>query len=81
MNCIKALPQEDLSLVWQPVLRKIALWLIHWRQGNPEIRLVLIKGTDCAFSERNNHRQLLINLIRQAENGHGLAPSEIIWAR
>jgi len=81
MDRIKALPQDDLSLVWQPVLRKIAGWLVQWRMGNPELRLIIIKGTDCAFTERNNHRQLLTGLIRQRETGQGIVPATIVWVK
>lgn len=82
MDCIKALPHDDISLIWQPVLRKISGWISHWRHGNSSIRLIMIKGTNAwAFTERNKRRQLLVSLIRQIETTKSWAPADIVWLK
>ena len=72
--------QEDLLLMWIPVLDQLARWAAIWRTGNPTVLdQVHVRGLPAAATGGDRLRDRLIDRMHNVEQINGLPPAKWVW--
>lgn len=77
IRAIRAGAREDLGLLWMPVLRRLAEWVVAWRRGNPGRGALRIIGRVGGDERTQRLREYLVDALRHEERHAALPPAAL----